>query len=125
MAKFLGDSGQTDVPSRVYQGPNAVSEKDQTVHAEADLKLKPISVAKHADWDLVFMMLAMTVSLRAKDPNTQVGCVIVDKNKTVTIVFLNVTTSLKVSGLRLSQSATTAFLYAISALMMIKSGTIQ
>lgn len=35
------------------------------------------------DWDTYFMQLAKTVSLRSKDPNTQLGCVIVGPDKTI------------------------------------------
>ena len=31
-------------------------------------------------WSKYFMQVAKTISIRSKDPNTQVGCLIVDKN---------------------------------------------
>lgn len=42
----------------------------------------------HIDWDTCFMLLALVISLRSKDPNTKVGSVIVDpKNRIVSLGY--------------------------------------
>lgn len=40
-------------------------------------------------WDQYFMTLATGAALRSKDPNTQVGAIIVDPNRTVVITGFN------------------------------------
>ena len=39
-----------------------------------------INVTSPLTWDEYFMIQAMTISFKSKDPNTKVGCVIVDQN---------------------------------------------
>ena len=43
-----------------------------------DNRVNYISVGSPLGWDEYFMIQAMTAALRSKDPNTKVGCVIVD-----------------------------------------------
>ena len=42
-----------------------------------------------AEWDDYFLKIAETVALKSKDPSSQMGCVIVDKNKRVVSVGFN------------------------------------
>ena len=42
-----------------------------------------------AQWDDYFLKIAETVALKSKDPSSQMGCVIVDKNKRVVSVGFN------------------------------------
>lgn len=41
------------------------------------------------EWDEYFLKIAETVALKSKDPSSQMGCVIVDKNKRVVSVGYN------------------------------------
>lgn len=42
-----------------------------------------------AQWDDYFLKISETVALKSKDPSSQMGCVIVDKNKRVVSVGFN------------------------------------
>ena len=44
---------------------------------------------KQKSWDEYFMKIAETVALKSKDPSSQMGCVIVDKNKRVVSLGYN------------------------------------
>ncbi len=44
-----------------------------------DERVNFIKVTSHLNWDEYFMLQAMTASYKSKDPNTKVGCVLVDR----------------------------------------------
>jgi dCMP deaminase len=46
----------------------------------ADWTVNYVSVKSKLNWDEYFMLQAMLASYKSKDPNTKVGCVIVDEN---------------------------------------------
>ena len=48
------------------------------VNGQHDVNYIPVS--SFLGWDEYFMLLAITASLRSKDPKTKVGCVIVDED---------------------------------------------
>lgn len=45
-----------------------------------DLRVNYVEVHSKINWDEYFMLQAMLASYKSKDPNTKVGCVIVDEN---------------------------------------------
>ncbi len=45
-----------------------------------DDRVNFIKVTSHLNWDEYFMLQAMMASYKSKDPNTKVGCVLVDRN---------------------------------------------
>lgn len=52
------------------------------------LKIENSNMNFHIDWDTCFMLLALVISLRSKDPSTKVGSVIVDsKNRIVSLGY--------------------------------------
>ena len=48
--------------------------------SSTDWKINYVPVTSKINWDEYFMLQAMLASYKSKDPNTKVGCVIVDEN---------------------------------------------
>ncbi|NBY19029.1 hypothetical protein EBQ74_01980 [bacterium] len=49
-------------------------------HSESNLRVNYVPVNSKLNWDEYFMLQAMLASYKSKDPNTKVGCVIVDEH---------------------------------------------
>lgn len=73
--------------SSVRRNPSSVAElPDPNVPRAPDVIESKVALVDHLAWEEYFMMLAIVASLRSKDPETPVGCVLVAKDDTVRAV---------------------------------------
>lgn len=69
----------------------------------------------HISWEEYFIKIAETSALRSKDPNTKVGCCIVNDNKIVGIGYNGMPMGIDDTDTRISWERPTKYLYVVHA----------